>query len=168
VATDRALSVNNTYLLIYKLMTIPLETKDHLRAEMAEHHTCAVHDVIMNGLQVQIDSIEKGQGEVKDLIVQAHKESLSHLRATAEKNREDIIRLENKLDAELCKFISRDREYLMSLNTLKLETNRAIDAISAKQLALTAGGVAVAATISFLISFFRLAQPVLEIIPSMQ
>jgi hypothetical protein len=142
-------------------------------SELTTQHTCAVHDVLMGSLQDQINSIEKGQKEVKDLIVLSHKEaqatsenSRMSIEVSAEKNAAAINRLSDRLDEEITKFYERDREYILALNDLKIETNNSLSALKAKHMALTVGGIAVTGTVTFLLNFFRIANQLIEIAPA--
>lgn len=113
--------------------------------------TCAVHTVLMEGLQDQIGAIDSKQEEVKDLILNAHKESLNHIQVSAERNRTEIDKLTVKLDDEITKFHERDREYLISINDLKI-----------KHAIYSALATGVAITLSGLISAFRVADIIIN------
>ena len=126
--------------------------------KMSEQHTCAVHDVLMNGLQDQISNIEKGQDElkhnikngqdeIKDFILQAHSESLKHIQISTDKNREDIAKIQYKLDSTIDKFQERDREYLMTVNSLKT-----------KHAMITGFGISAATILTFLLNMTRIVE----------
>lgn len=130
--------------------------------QMSDQHTCAVHDVLMGGLQDQITSIEKGQNDLrddikvafegtKDFILNAHTESLKHIQVSTEKNREDITSVQCKLDKTIDKFQDRDREYLHAIENLKI-----------KHAVITSLGISAAALLSFFINMSKVAEIIVQ------
>ena len=110
-----------------------------------------MHDVLMNSLQDQINNIERGQDEVKDLIVTAHKESLNHIQVSTEKNRQDIADLRSQLRDEIEKVHERDREYLIAINDLKI-----------KHGLYTGVGISAATILTFLLNMSRVAEIIVK------
>ena len=134
-------------------------------SELHTQNTCAVHDILMNSLQDQITNIENGQKEVKDLIVSSSKESIKHTRMYAEESKQAIDKLADRLDDEITKFHERDREYILALNDMRIETNNSLNLLKAKHMALTMGGIAIAGTVTFLLNLFRVANQIIDVVP---
>ncbi len=112
---------------------------------------CAIHSVVIDGLQEQISQIDRNQKEVKDLIISAHKESLSYIQNSTDGNRRDIEKLSIKLDGEIFKMYERDRENLKAINELKM-----------KHGLYTGIGITGAAVLTWLINAMNVATVILN------
>lgn len=112
-------------------------------------NTCAVHDLVLDGMTERMDRISKGQSELKDLIIKAQKEYLHHIQATSDANRRAIDNLSVELKEEVEKFNERDREYLIRINDLKDRCTEMINQLKIKHAIYTGVGISLATAFTF-------------------
>lgn len=62
---------------------------------------CAVHSVVIEHLQHDIESLAAGQAEMKDLIQSNHHETLDNIKYMTTEYRQSLERVHNRLDAEV-------------------------------------------------------------------
>jgi len=117
---------------------------------MSAEHTCAIHDVVMNGFNDHISAIEVGQKELKELLIELHKENLSHIKTSSEKNRVALEKLNARLETEVNKFYDRDREYLIKVHDLQTKLSEKITQVKNKVLIITGAGISVATAVTVL------------------
>ena len=106
--------------------------------------TCAVHGVIIEGLQTKIDKLETGQNELKELIQHNHKETLQSFIESYGKTQDDIGSLRAKLENRIQHLDDehdRDKDkFTDSMHRLKQDFGDQINKMKVNY-ALIAGGV---------------------------
>lgn len=97
--------------------------------------TCAVHEVTIDHLKFQIHQIDKGQQEMKELMLKHHEETLDGLQTIAQDNRQSLDKVQERFTTEIDRVREQHHELADEVQTIRL------------RLGWIGGGAVVAATI---------------------
>lgn len=90
----------------------------------AEHNCeggiCAVHEVTIDHLKFQINQIDKGQQEMKELMLKHHDETLAGLQAVARDNRDSLEKVQERFENELDRVREEHHELASEVSSMRL------------------------------------------------